>query len=159
MKIRIPVGLTGKEHPGPGQEFARSSHYNKFFRFAAAHQAFIEGMQRVVAMDGTECAHVEQATQGGVTHFGDGRASAHTAPTFMGLRVETDKSSEPLDGALTSSERLPTMQLHQEGQHDFGADARQGQEPLDVLVKVGMLALVASNRSIDLLHSILGNFA
>lgn len=155
MKIRIPVGLTGKEHPSPGQEFARSSHHNEFFGFAAPDQALVEGMQRILTMNGTESAHVEQTAEGGVAHFGDSRTPAYRATALVRLGVEADQCGEAFGGALTGGEGLPAVQLDQEGQDDFGANAGQGQEALGIVVQLRMLAQVLGNRSFNLLQSFL----
>jgi hypothetical protein len=155
MKIRIPVGLTGEERPGPGQEFTGGGDDDELFGFTAADQTFVEGVQRIMAMHGTERPHVEQTAEGGVAHFRDGRTFAHAAPTLIRLRVEADQSGEAFGRALTGGERLPAVQLDQERQDDFGSDARQGQEALGIIVQLRMLAQVLGNRSFNLVQGLL----
>ena len=45
--------------------------------------------------------------------------STHGPTAFVGLWVKTDEGSQALCVPLAGSERLPTVQEHQEGQNDF----------------------------------------
>lgn len=106
-------------------------------------------------MNRTEGSHIKQAPESGVAHFGDGRTLAHATATFIRLRIKTHKSGQPLGRALAGGEGLPAVQLHQQGQDHFAPDAGQGQQPLGVVLQVGMLLLVVSNGLLDRLQRVL----
>ena len=154
MKSRIPLDLAREDGPGPNKDFSGRSNQSNFFCLAAANEAFVKRLEGILALHAAQSAHIKQTTHLIVAHFGDAWLFAHRAATFVGLGVETDKSSQTLGRALATGQVLPLKKLDHEGEDDFRTDAWQGQKTRQVLLERLMALAELLNGLLDFLESV-----